>query len=214
MTATERQRLPEVGRELGARRASQQMLYPKPGKRAEGHLQTARPVHSNRIGVLFCPVVELRHQFFLEAFFAADGIRLCQRHQVLMTVEFPYDFRVADFLKVQIADRVPGLLWRAFTVHPINMPIDLQTVVEVLVAKQIKSVRANLLRAGKRVVDLIRHPLAEQSGQFRQLLRGKEELRSNATLQQGHSERGTLPQAIQKEIRPLRNFLAGALADL
>ena len=43
---------------------------------------------------------------------------------MLMAVELPDNFVIADLGKIEEIDLVPGLQWRTFAVHGIEVPVD------------------------------------------------------------------------------------------
>ena len=54
---------------------------------------------------------------------------LGERDQMLMTVQFPDDFVIADFLKIQEIDLEPGFQRAALAVNRVEMPVDVGAVV-------------------------------------------------------------------------------------
>ena len=63
---------------------------------------------------------------------------------MLVPIEFPSDFVVANFLKIEKTNLVPGLQRRAFAVHGIEMPINFWTILQVAISQQPEPVAQNL----------------------------------------------------------------------
>src|SRR5215471_3478777 len=78
-----------------------------------------------------------------------------------MAVEFPCDLRIAHLIEVEVADLVPGPLWRAFRMHCVQMPVNLLAILEALIAEEIKSVTANLISLLDDVINNLRKAAAQ-----------------------------------------------------
>src|SRR4029077_21099746 len=66
---------------------------------------------------------------------------------MLVTVQFPGNLRVADFLEVEVLHLEPRHCRAALAVHQVEVPIDLRTVVQNYKDEKIKAARANSLGA-------------------------------------------------------------------
>jgi hypothetical protein len=71
--------------------------------------------------------------------------RLCQGDQVLMPIQFPDDFVVADLIKIKKIDFEPRLKRGTFSVHNVEMPINLRAIIKILVSQQGESMAANIV---------------------------------------------------------------------
>ena len=96
----------------------------------------------------------------IPAIIPAQQLGLGQRYQVLVPVQFPYDFMVAHHREIEKRNLEPGIERRTFAVHGIEMPVDLfridvfaiatgtiagKSEVKIFVAQQPKTMAANLL---------------------------------------------------------------------
>ena len=147
--------LPKVTRSNGA--SLKQTFDPEPRETAETDFQTARPINSNRIGVLFMPVVPLAEHFLGVSFFMSQAITFGKRNEMLMTIQLPDtlvvaspaeiqlpdDFGISNFGEIKILDLEPWLPRGTFTVNNVQVPIDLWTVVQLLISEQIELMFAN-----------------------------------------------------------------------
>src|ERR1035437_2680025 len=97
---------------------------PVPGESAEGHLQGAGPVDSPQEWVGIQPALDLAEGFVQVLAAASQEERLCQEREVLVTVQFPDHFVIADSREVQIG-RAPKV--RRAARHPMQVvapPVD------------------------------------------------------------------------------------------
>ena len=80
------------------------------------------------------PVNPLRENLGAEAvvFGGLPGLR--QSDEVLVTIQLPDDFVIADLIEVQEWDLIPGFAGGALAVNGVEVPIDGGTEIEVLVA--------------------------------------------------------------------------------
>ena len=106
---------------------SDQVAYPEPGQGAEGDLQRARPVDADGVGVFALPVGPLGQDFVAET-------RLGKRDQVLVAVQLPDDFVIADLIEVEERDLIPGFAGGALLVDGVEVPVDGGAEIEVFVA--------------------------------------------------------------------------------
>src|ERR1700722_6759278 len=91
-----------------------------------------------------------------------------------MAVELPRDLRDANLREIEILYPEPELAWRALAVNQVTVPVNVLTVVEILVTKQVKAMAADLLCLENDVLGPRGERLFEQSAQ-RCHIRGGEE---------------------------------------
>jgi hypothetical protein len=149
---------------------------PGPRQTSESHFETACPIHANGISIVFMPRGPFRKDLVYESFLSRDAVSLRERHEVLMAVQLPNDFGISDFLEIEIPNLEPGLQWRTTAVHGIEMPIDLRSVVQIFVPKQIEAVAANLLRSQNDLIRLRRTDPLQLCNQCRDIRAVEEEL--------------------------------------
>ena len=139
-------------------RFRQQLVQPDPRQTAKGNLQCASPVDPQRIRIRLDPTAPLCHQFASVLLVAAQQAGLGQRHQVLVTVQFPYDLVVAHHREIKKRNLEPWFHRRTLAVHRVEMPVDLSEIDafeiaaaainregKVLVAEQAKTMATNLI---------------------------------------------------------------------
>ncbi len=148
------------------RRALQQEERPDPGEAAERQLQAACPVHSDGIRVLPQPVPPLPDGRVGKLLLPGEPIRLGERDQMLVPVEFPGDLRIPNLRKVQVADLEPGDARRPLTVDQVEVPVDLRAVVEIRKTQQVKAVPADLLCRSDNLGRGLRHAAPQQAADF------------------------------------------------
>ena len=143
------------------RRISQKKVGPNPGEATECHFQAASPVYANGIRILGMPVLPLVKYFVRELFIPRKPVCLRQRDKVLMPIQLPNNFAVAHLFEAEVMNLEPKLSRCSLTVDPIEMPVNLLAVIEVLIAKQIETMAADLLCAADNFVCLSGKPLFE-----------------------------------------------------
>src|ERR1700758_2980089 len=92
-----------------------QVISPQPRQAAEGDFKAAGPVDSDGIRIVGVPVAPLPQNLVSKAAIASQSERLRERHQMLVTIQFPSDFAVADFGKRQVLHPVKNLAWRTLS---------------------------------------------------------------------------------------------------
>src|SRR5215467_8875365 len=99
MSARDSQATEPVRTEPGGqhRRIRKKEIYPEPGNTTECNFQAARPIDSDRIGILGVPMMPLPEQLFCIFGIARQAECLGKRHQMLVAVQFPSHFAVAYF---------------------------------------------------------------------------------------------------------------------
>src|SRR5277367_5728757 len=70
--------------------------------------------------------------------------------EVLVAVEFPDDFMVADLVEIEERDLIPRFAWGAFVVNGVEMPVDRGTEIQVFIAEQIEAMTADFFGWGYR----------------------------------------------------------------
>src|SRR5258706_7132121 len=160
-SAMHRKRSQKLFAEAGALHGSiaKQVISPKPRQAAEGNLQAAGPVHPVRIRILAMPVFPLSEDFFGKLLLARDAIGLGQRQPALVPVQFPRNFYVAAFRKIEITNLVEHLSRRALAVHAIQAPVNFSAVIEIFIAEQFEVMLTDLLGAENNLVELVRKAL-------------------------------------------------------
>ena len=118
------------------------MANPEPGQGPEGDLQRAGPVDADGVWVFALPVSPLREDLGSEAALAGGLPALGQRNEVLVTVQLPDDFVVADLIEVEEWDLIPGFAGDALVVYGVEVPVDGGTKIEIRVAEQVEAVLA------------------------------------------------------------------------
>ena len=90
----------------------------------------------------------LRSQFANVLFITCKQPCLGQGDQVLMTVEFPSNFMVADPREFKKGNLEPWVEWRSFCMDKVEVPVDVMAVavIKVLVAQEAKAVLTNFIR--------------------------------------------------------------------
>jgi hypothetical protein len=94
---------------------------------------------------------------------------------VLVTVQFPDDFGISNFVEVEILHLKPWLERRASAVYCVKMPIDLRAIVQIFIPKQIEMVPANLFRPDHNLIGLPRNKTPEFREECRDLGESEEE---------------------------------------
>src|SRR5438309_3054807 len=118
-------------------------VHPKPRKASKRHLKTAGPVHANGIWILAMPALPLPEQFRNKLLVAAKTVRFGQGDQMLVPVQLPCNFAVADFCEIQVPDFVPHLSRGLLAMDAIAVPINFPTVIQILVTEQIEAMLAD-----------------------------------------------------------------------
>src|SRR5450755_1425329 len=142
-------------------RPSHQKIQPKPRKASKRYFEAARPVHADGIWVLAMPVLPLAKQFRGILLIAGQPKCLRQRHQMLMTIQFPCDLDVSNLGEIKIVNLEPRFARRLFSMHPVKVPVDFRPVVEVSVAEQIKTVLAYPLGSLDDLICFLGKPLSQ-----------------------------------------------------
>src|SRR2546423_9976437 len=138
-------------------------MHPNAGEAAESYFQAARPINADSIRILCMPAAPLREYFSCEAIFSGKAVRLDQRNQMLVAVQFPSDFAVADLSKIQITNAVKWLFGRSFLMDGVKMPVDFLSGFKIGVAQKIEAVRTNLVRTFNNFAGLFGQALANQT---------------------------------------------------
>ena len=110
------------------------------------------------------PAIPLRNHFADIVFLPGETPGLGERGQVLMPIQFPDDFVIANFGEVEKINFKPGFKWGALAVYWIKMPIDLRAIIEVCVAKQRETVIANFVCFLKYQFSLRSQILVQEAG--------------------------------------------------
>src|SRR5436190_22225897 len=119
------------------------MAHPQPRKAAESHFQAASPVNAEGVRIRMLPAIPLRNHFADIAFLPGETPGLGERGQMLMPIQFPDDFVIANFGEVEKLNLKPGLKWGALAAYWIHMPIALRAIIEVRATKQRETKNAN-----------------------------------------------------------------------
>ena len=125
------------------RRICDEVRQPEPREAAKRHLERARPVDADGGRILLLPVVPLAERLVQEPLLRRQAKRLRQRHQMLMSTQFPGDLDVPDFLEIEKGNVEPRLLRGTFSVDGVEAPVDGGPVVEPFIAQKIESVGAD-----------------------------------------------------------------------
>src|SRR5215467_3263170 len=108
----------------------EEMIHPDPGETAEGDFERTAPVNSKWIWIGFDPAVPLVTEFVEIFRIVAEEPGLGQGHQMLVAVEFPGNFVVADNCEFEEGNFWPGQQRGALAVDAVEMPVNLHAVVE------------------------------------------------------------------------------------
>src|SRR5207253_130583 len=92
-----------------------------------------------------------------------------QSYQMLMAIEFPDDLAIAYFFEIEILELVKQLPRRSLLMHSIPVPIDLLSVIQPFVAKQIEIMPAHPLRSTDDFICETWQALFQQSAETRNL---------------------------------------------
>src|SRR5262249_27257412 len=84
------------------------------------------------------PFAKMFGEYVRVSLITVQPIRLAQRHEVLMPIQFPDDLLVADKLGIEIVDLAPMQKRNAFSGYRLKVPLNRIAKTKVLVAKQIK----------------------------------------------------------------------------
>src|ERR1700733_12983465 len=114
-------------------KVSEKVANPEPGKGAEGDFQRAGPVDADGVRVFALTVIPLRPQLPGEAVVFSQPPGFGKGDKVLVAVQFPDDFVIANLIEIEERNLVPGLARGAFVVHGVEMPVDRRTEVEAFV---------------------------------------------------------------------------------
>src|SRR5437588_9478115 len=109
-----------------------------PRKAAERHFQAAGPIDTYRIRVLALPVLPLLNNLRDKFLVVRQPVCLRQSYQMLMAVQFPDDFAVAYFFKIEISNFVKQLPRRSFPMYRVAVPIDVRPIIQSFVTEQIE----------------------------------------------------------------------------
>src|SRR5437868_6472644 len=145
------------------------MLHPDPRKTAKRKLQAASPIDANRIRILVAPIVPLAQKLSNIALVSCEKKSSCQDREMLVAVQLPSDFGVANFVKIQEADFEPRFLWCSLTVDGVQAPIDRFSIVHVVIAEQIKAMLTYACGSLDKRVHLIRHSVPNHVDAFTDL---------------------------------------------
>jgi len=81
---------------------------------------------------------------------------------MLVSIQFPCDFAVADFAEIQILDRVKGLERRTLAMGGIQMPIDVLAIIEIFESKKIEAMSKDAICLRNNLLDGMRNSLAHE----------------------------------------------------
>src|SRR5579863_10468496 len=84
--------------------AFEQIPDPEPRKAPESDFQAASPIDPIRVRILFLPLIPLAKQFFGVSDVTGETICLGECDQMLMSVQFPCNFVIANAREIQIWD--------------------------------------------------------------------------------------------------------------
>ena len=115
-----------------------------------------------------------------EAALAGEPVSLGKDHPVLVAVELPDDFRVADGFEIKERDLVPRPERGSSAADRIEMPVDVGAKAEVLVPEKVEAAIADLLGPVDDPVALLRQAIADDLDQTRHLGRIEEEATGRA----------------------------------
>ena len=71
-----------------------------------------------------------------------------------MPIQLPDDLVVADFVEIQKIDFEPGSKRRMFSMYNVEMPINLWSIIKILVAQQLEPMAAYVVRFADNLFNL------------------------------------------------------------
>lgn len=166
------------------------------------------------------PVFPLTKQLRRESLVRGQPERLGQRHQMLVTVEFPGNFAVSNLGEIKIANLKPGFSGSPLFMHPIAVPVNFRSVVQVFVTQQVKPVLTDSLGTLDDLISFLGKQIAQSRAQMRHRIGRKKEMRiwtrraasvqprfeacANFVAQKVRAGGGLLPQPVGKLLRTHR----------
>ena|SRR5579863_6214265 len=93
------------------------------------------------------PMDPLAKKFACKFVVAGNPIRLGERHQMLMAIQFPRDLAITDLIKIQVMNLEERFSGRTLPVYAIAMPIDFRSVVNIAMPEKIEPMFAESLSA-------------------------------------------------------------------
>ena len=108
------------------------------------------------------PVPPLTEYFHRKFPIAGEPVSFGQRHQMLVTIQFPSDFGIPDLGKIEIVDFEPRFARCSLAMHPVAVPVDGITVIQIFISQQVKTMTADLLCPLDDLFCLLRKPVPQQ----------------------------------------------------
>src|SRR5439155_9166906 len=111
-----------------------QVMHPEPGHAAERDFEAAATIYSERIRISASPRRQLLQEFSHITVLMGQLPSFCQRDQVLMPIQLPDDFVVADLIEIEKINFEPGPKRRTCSVYNVEMPINLGAIIKIFVS--------------------------------------------------------------------------------
>src|SRR5712692_4332092 len=124
------------------------MKHPDPGERPESDFERAGPIDSPKKWIPLEPALQLIPDLSQEIVASGEQERLSQQHQMLMPIQLPDNFVVANFVEVEIGDAPEVDRTTRTPAQIITAPIDLLAG-RNLKSKQRKLVSHDLVRKAR-----------------------------------------------------------------
>lgn len=110
---------------------TREMIHPDPRQGSEGDLESAGPVDPALKRILSNPVFPMLHQDIEKLTSAGEQTSLGEKHEILMTIQFPDEFVIAYPIEVEVGDRAEiRRSWKLPIMHPVAPPGDLPTEIK------------------------------------------------------------------------------------
>ena len=107
------------------------MKRPNPRNRPKRDFQTAEPINAESGRILLHPAFDVPRESRRVAFFAGQAISQPKREKMLMTIEFPNDFFVAGFRRIEFVKLFPVLERQVFARQRLEMPVNRRPEIEI-----------------------------------------------------------------------------------
>jgi len=191
----------------------QQLVCPNPRQTAKRNLKTAGPIDAYGVRIFRVPVPPLPENFVRVAPIVRQSIRLGQGYQVLMTIQFPYDFAIADLIEVEIVDPMERLLRGRFAIYQIAMPGNGVSIVQVFMAEQIEFMAHDFVSLLNDQVSLLGKALTKQAQQIANRFRAEEKPTSFCLACSNQARSEVVPEARENGVGTLGYRLSAAIEE-
>jgi hypothetical protein len=134
---------------------------------------------------------------------------------MLVTIQLPRHFVIANFGEIKKADFEPWFQWRELAVYSVEMPGDFSAIVEILVSEQPKAMTTNLIGFSDDILCFLGEMFAKNLSDRWQIVFGEEEPPVRGALRVFQSIRGRQKtRSVERPIEPLVDLLPHTGLDL